>query len=146
MSVKFRYSNCMTELTLRVNERAFNNLGIQVGFDEGLYGELVDELAEAADHQVPEGWAPIVTVNPAEEWGMSGWRQTVSQLGSNRIYPRCEYDPETRTVALKAAKSQDLTNELLIFGTRRWSGHLTGELRADTIDTIRIAMLEESLI
>ncbi len=121
----------MAEFILRVNERAFNNLGVQVNFDEQRYGELLEELADSAKSEVPNDWNPIVTLSPAAAWGMSGIRQAINYMGSagSEIDPKVDYNTDTKTIEVKASQEPQSTNSLLLFGTRRWSSHLSGELK-----------------
>lgn len=88
---------------------------------------MLDSLVEV----VPVGNTPIVNLAPAPVWGMSKWAELRSMLArEDDVEPCGHYDPATKSIDIKVGQDMVEANHLLLSGTRRWAGHLNGELAA----------------
>lgn len=118
----------MADFNVRVSERQFSRLGVSIGFDENLYGELLDELAAS----IPEQKTPVVNVVPAPVWGASWAYKLASEAGRRRDedWPGGKYDWRTATIDLRASEKSDETNRSLLYETRVWSADVSGEYTA----------------
>jgi len=114
----------MANFELIISERAFENRNTKVNFDEKLYGELLEELVEV----VPVNTNPIVNITPAPIWGASRFRRVVSQMAHNEHeWPASRYVDSTKSIKIRADQSAKATNQLLLHGTRCWSGDVNGQ-------------------
>jgi hypothetical protein len=115
----------MTNFKLNIDDRAFENVGVQVQFDDERYKQLIDELAPGQ----PANNIPRIELAPAVKWGMPKFNYLLHVAAGNyEIEPRGYYLPSKRSIDINASEDTSATNIMLLGNTRRWAGHVNGEL------------------
>lgn len=124
----------MADFKIGIAESQFEKLGVRVGFNEDLYGELLDELAP----EVPTDRETInVGILPAPIWGAPFMYRLVSSAAIARNegdFPGQSYYPQVAGIDVRASEKVDETNFYLLYATRKWAADMNGDLeRADQL-------------
>ncbi len=106
----------MANFNLEIDEAGFERVGIKPGFNEGLYGELLDEFAPDADD------LRVVRLFPGVVW----WRRplTAARLIFNGLY-----DDKQKQIDVFCTESLEETNTALLHETKHFIDDTTGELK-----------------
>lgn len=116
----------MANFELRVNQEGFRELGVQVEFEENLYGEMLDEFLPETSAPTPD---PMVYITPARAWGEGNFRKALlAHEGREEDLPGATYIEGSAQISLRASEDLTETNASLLYGTRRLVADRNGEI------------------
>src|SRR4051812_13944062 len=93
----------MAEFEINVDEQAFRTVGVEVGFDEEAYTQLLEELQGTASYaELNNSSLPLaVNISLSGLWGHSVWRKAFAVHGNDVELPYAQYRRGTNAINIK---------------------------------------------